>query len=111
MPVNTTGAELKAFYEDDSIWPEGAYHDEVMVSLDGVEMSDFDIELIPSDSKVKILYGYIHSNNLDEESVSFESHFKKWRKNQKTSFLMVKVDNAIKDKVASAIKAAGGVIL
>lgn len=37
MTAKTNGAEFKRFYADISIWPEDAYHDGVLVLVDGVE--------------------------------------------------------------------------
>mgnify|MGYP006272807495 CR=1 FL=1 len=32
----TTGAEFKAFYTDPEWWPQGAYHDDVVLNIDGI---------------------------------------------------------------------------
>lgn len=113
MATRTTGAELKAFYDDDSIWTTcpDVWHEELALSVNGKQQDSFDIHRdLKDDDQVTILAGYISS---DDNSVvmPFESLFKRWRKVQDTKFLSVSVPKDKLEAVKAAIKAAGGKVL
>jgi hypothetical protein len=114
MATKTTGAELKAFYSDTTFWPEGAYHEDDEVIIDGVHRSDDqDIMDIPDESRVVVADGIVLDlPGIDnDKSPSFEGHFKKWRKQQTTVFFTGECPRDILDAVLAAIVAAGGKVI
>lgn len=40
MATKTTGAEFKAFYSDKAWWPDGTWHEDEEVSIDGAQVDD-----------------------------------------------------------------------
>ena len=119
MPMKTTGAELRAFYNDDTYWQvsndgNGAdiWCDELVLEVNGVEAPDsFSInEDLKDEDQVTITYGYVMSSNVDFTDRSFESFFKAWRKKQDTVLLSVSVSKENVEAVRAAILAAGGII-
>jgi len=111
MSTKTTGAELKAFYIDTAFWPDGAYHDDEEIIVDGVNHTPFqDMLDIPDSSDVRISNGIVLGlpGVDDDNAPSFEAYFKRWRKQQATSFIAVECNKDKFDAVVAAIIAAGG---
>lgn len=111
MATKTTGVEIKAFYSDPLFWPEGTYHEDDEVIIDGVHRTDDqDIATIPDEAEVIVIDGVV----LDlpgvhpDRAPSFEDHFKKWRKQQTVAFFAGECPKALLDTVLAAIVAAGG---
>lgn len=115
-----TGAELKAFYNDDKFWlkaddprgEDGAWHEEVILSVNDEEQGeDFSIQYdLQDDDRVLILDGVVFFRDPETEGCSFETFFKRWRKKQSTVYLSVSVPKDKVDAVRAAIKAAGGTV-
>lgn len=108
MPVKTSGAEFKRFYNDATFWPEGAWHDDDVILVDGVEQEDIDVEKIPETAKVTIEAGVVFMSDSDDRGVGLDTHFRRWHKAQTTRQIVVEVDVAHLDALIAAIKAAGG---
>jgi hypothetical protein len=106
--VKTTGAEFWAFYNDNTFWPEGAWHDDEVVRVNGEEMIDLEENNFPPEAKVEVEGGIVFLRENADEGPSFESYFKTWRKAQNTVFLSVECPKDKVDAVKAAIKAAGG---
>lgn len=115
MATKTSGAEIKAFYRDDAYWPDdkdgNVWHDDLLLEVNGTESDDVNIDELQSSDQVKIVDGYILSHGVYKVDCSFESYFKKWRKEQNTAFISAKVPKDKLDAVKAAIKAAGGTVL
>ena len=117
MATKTTGAELKKFYTDPSFWTEdgNTWHEEEELVVDGVPVSDegHDILNIPDNAQVTVSGGSVYNDSLwpCEKAPSFETYFKRWRKNQTTKFLSIEVPNNLLEKVIEAIKLAGGKVV
>lgn len=111
MVAKANGAEFKRFYNDPQYWPEGAWHEDAMVVVDGAEAgAEFDLDAIADTAKVAIHAGVVFMPERDDP-VSLETQFKRWRKEQSIRTLMVDVDVGKLDAVMAAIKAAGGKVL
>lgn len=112
MPTKTTGAELKRFHDDDEFWGEGTnWHEDLTLKVNGVEKDeDFNIADLQDSDQVTILSGWIHSEKDDGPDCSFETFFKRWRKNQNTAYLGVSFPKDKLEAIKAAIKAAGGTI-
>ena len=106
--IKTTGYEFKKFYADDSVWPEGAWYDDAEIDADGVDIED--IKSIQDSSIVRIYGGSVY-NFSAEPQVSMETHFKRWKKKQTTTQVIVECDKAKFTEIVAAIKAAGGKVL
>ncbi len=107
MPVKTTGAEFKRYYEDPVAWPSGQWHDCDIIEVDGVHNEDgVDPGSLDDGASVVIRSGYVIGN--DGESIgSLESHFKKWRKNQNTSTLVIECPKEKADEIRALIAKSG----
>ena len=109
MAVKTTGAEFKRFYNDIAFWPEGTWHEDEFVTVDGEEQEGgFDIDMISNESVVRIAGGIVFGPQFDQNEPSFEGYFKRWRKLQTTTTFVVECDIAKVEAVKAAVKAAGG---
>lgn len=113
MTAKTTGAEFKRFYTDPNFWPQdddNTYHAEENVSVNGVVIEG-DYENIPDDALVTIEGGIVFGPQWSDNEPSFETYFKRWRKQQSTIVIMVEVDRSKEESLLGAIKAAGGRIV
>ena len=108
MSVKTNGLEFWTFYNDKDYWPEGAWHDDTVILVNGKEVEDYTRENIPDDAQVTIDGGVVYLDERGQEDTGFESYFKKWRKQQSTVFLSVEAPKDKLDAIKAAIKAAGG---
>lgn len=107
MAVKTIGAEFKAFYADESLWPKDSWHDDASLSVDGVEQPDgIDVDNLSDTAVVTIEGGFV--KGIDDDEPSLETFFKRWRKQQNTTIFTVSCDKSIVDAVKAAIRAAGG---
>ena len=109
MTVKTTGAEWKRFYGDDSAWPEGAYHADEEITVDGKEL-DWEVDMMSvSDSAVLSIFGgIVHLKDDDNNGPSLEAHFKRWQKQQNTALILCEAPKDRAEDVKTAIIAAGG---
>jgi len=108
MATKTIGAEFKAFYEDKAFWPEGVWHEDEKITIDGVFQSEYlDFGSIPNNSQITLASGHVTNDNGDDFG-SFEDYFRKWQKQQKTTFLTVEVPHEKAESVKAAIIVAGG---
>jgi len=108
MSIKTTGAEFKRFYFDDSYWPDGTWHEDEDLDVDGAPIhEDLAIEDIPDTASVKVTGGVV-MGLPDDSAPSVEAHFKKWRKAQNTTLFVVECAKDKEESVHAAIRAAGG---
>jgi hypothetical protein len=113
MAVKTTGAEFKRFYADKAFWPHGTWHEDEGITIDGqpFDYASGDILDEVSDSCVMTLaHGCVFRADSSEWG-SFEGHFKKWRKAQTTTSLVIECPKELEAVVRAAIKAAGAKVL
>ena len=108
MTVKTTGAEFKRFYFDDAYWPDGTWHEDEEIEVDGLPISeDLAIEDIHDTASMRIAGGMV-MGLADGSEPSVESYFKRWRKAQSTVSFVVECDKDKEGAVRSAVRAAGG---
>jgi len=112
MAVKLTGAEWNRFYADQAFWPNGTWHEDEEISIDGkvVEDGNFDLSSVPDTAKMTLSGGYVYWKDVDE-GASLEAHFEGWRKQQSTTVLMVEVPHEAADAVRAAIVSAGGKLI
>jgi hypothetical protein len=111
MTTKTTGAEFWRFYNDRNFWPEGSWHDDTLILVNGEEVGDYTRETIPDDAKVVIEGGIVYLDERGKDDVAFESYFRRWRRVQSTASLTVEVPKDKLEAVKAAIRAAGGKVV
>lgn len=104
--INTIGAEFKRFYDDETAWPDGAWHEDELLLVNGDEWAQ-GITEIPNDAIVNLSGGAVFGLPSNAEP-SMELHFKNWRRRQTTTTILVECDLTNVDDVKAAVKAAGG---
>lgn len=108
--MKVEGALWKQFYNDEEYWA-GHYHDDVLITFDGVEQEDYDNPA--DDSVVKIESGYVYKEGDDfhtsTRDVSLSSFFRKWKKIQTTTVIVVTVDKDYEQSVRDEIDRLDGV--
>lgn len=108
MSVRIPGIEWNQYYNDPTAWPEGAWHEEADIAINGITTdADYDLSAVPLDATV-VLYGGIVYLPNGQEDLSLETHFKRWRKRQNTIWLLVEVTPNTLKAVRTAITQAGG---
>ena len=106
--VKVTGSEWKRFYADAEAWPDGAWHEDEDITVDGkTPGDDFDFSAVPDVAMLTVTGGVVYWKDTDE-GPSLEAHFKRWRKRQTTTVLVVEVPHEAAEAVRAAIAAAGG---
>lgn len=113
MSVKTHGAEYKKFLDDPIFWPEAAWMEDETLTVDGVEVDpcDFDPLLVGDTVAITIQGGCVYLDNnglLLDKSVSLETHFKRWRKTQDVTRILVEITQDKAQALKDAIKTAGG---
>lgn len=113
MPVKTTGAEFKRFFDDSAFWPEDTdtYREGETLIVDGVDYGDQGFDNIPDNSTVVVSGGVVFNAQMGSSEQSFEGYFKRWRKLQSTASIVVECDISNRDVIVAAIRAAGGRIV
>lgn len=110
--VRTTGAVWNLFYADKTAWPEGAYHDDTLLAINGKEDPDGELEKLPLDATVEIRCGFVMLP--DGTDADLGEHFKKWEAEQSGKGVAIGSFRVTKDKleaVRQAILAAGGELI
>jgi hypothetical protein len=112
MPVKTTGAEFKRFYDDKTIWVGDMFHEGEVITINGVEQDEYnhpDYATLADGDQIIIAYGVVYEDSTAEKEIgSFEGLFRKWRRQQTTEVFMVEAPKEKVDAVRAAVKAAGG---
>ncbi len=111
MPVKTTGAEFKRFYNDEAIWVGDMFHEGEVITINGVEQEEYgtDYNELADGDQLIITHGVVYKDSTAEEEIgSFEGLFRKWRRQQTTEVFMVEAPKEKVDAVRAAVKAAGG---
>lgn len=118
--VKMTGHEWNRFYNDETAWPSGAWHEDETIKVDGKTVGDdFDLADVRATAEVSLSGGIVYFDNplvvdyfdQTQHSPSLEAHFKHWRKRQNITSIVVEVANEKAEAVRSAIEAAGGKVV
>lgn len=111
--MKTTGAEFNRFYSDPEYWPEGRWHDDTDVTVNGVHEEDLgSLQDLPADALVQFTCGDVYEDGgYDKHVASFPAHFKRWKKAQTTESAVVEFPKGKADEVAAAIAALGGKVV
>lgn len=116
MATKASGIEFKRFYNDPQYWPSGSdtYHDDVVFLVNGEELpDDKDPGQVADADVVSIEGGVVMHSPLYAagKEPSMESYFKRWRREQNTTTVVVECDRKDLEAVQTAIKAAGGKVV
>lgn len=109
MGVVMSGSEFKAYYDDQEAWPDGSYHDDTVILIDGKATESVEADKLAPDAVVEIQSGMVFLP--DGRDVDFVDHAEKWRAKQSGVYGQF---YAPKDKLAAvleAIKGAGGQVV
>lgn len=111
--VQTTGFELKAFYQDSKFWPEGGvtevWHEEVSLIINGKTDHSPDIHNIEDSASVEILNGGVMSND-DTVSEDFDSYFLKWKEQQTNTNVICNIPKEKLEAFKALVAEFGGTI-
>lgn len=105
--MKVEGALWKLFYNDEGFW-EGHFHDDTLITFDGIEQQDY--ENPAPGSVVKIEAGYVYKHSDGYPCVSLTSFFRKWKKIQTTTVIVVTVNKDAADSVRHEIGKLGGIV-
>lgn len=114
MGVKTNGAEYKAYIADTDpkFWPDGSFIDDDVLIVNGTTHGSDDLTLDTSafkdEDEVIIHCGSFYQSAREDDPISLETHFKRWRKAQSTVRIAVEVHKDKLDGLMTAIKANGG---
>ncbi|MDY0362672.1 MAG: hypothetical protein RBR08_14570 [Desulforegulaceae bacterium] len=110
MGAKISGYEFKKFYEDPIAWPDGCWHEEAVLKINGEKM-DLNIDFIKDTDEIEFIEGVVYTEDDVVSIGTLEESFLKWRNAQDTVFVLVQVDKNLLDSVSAAIRNAGGTIL
>lgn len=109
--ITTTGADFKRYYNDETVWPEGAFHEDALIHVDKVAMGDngIYIDAIDDTAEVVIECGIVMGleNDIDMEMID---HFEKWRRAQVFTSVIVDIAPENRAQLEAAVLALGGVV-
>ena len=109
MTAKTTGAEWERFYADEVFWPDGAWHEDEEITIDGNPWpEDQDLAHPPASGKITVSGGIVRLSEAALEGQSLEAYFRRWKKLQDTVFLVIRVHKDCADAVRIAVVSAGG---
>ena len=113
MTIKTNGLIWKRYYSDGNAWPDGWFHEDEIVIVNGIVDDDEECILsdIPDDAVVSVSGGAIYNADSELQRLSVEGHFRKWLKKQQSVSVLVEVHKNNLDALKSAIVAAGGKIV
>jgi hypothetical protein len=107
--IKTTGAEFKRFYDDPSVWGWNGWCEDIELNVNNSIIIDQEIDSLADSDNIQILNGVIYFD--DESDASLETTFKKWRKRQITTILMVEVPKEKAEALKIEIRNLGGRII
>ncbi len=111
MATKTTGAEWKRFYADITFWPDGFWHDDEGLTINGAETpEDCNLGEVADTASMTIIAGCVF-DAAGNTHASLESHFKKWGKTQATASVTVEIPKEKLDELKALIKTIGGKVI
>lgn len=114
MTAKTTGAEFKRFYGDNEWWPEGVYHDDELILVNGEAIEDLDaLERIPDEAEVRIESGSVmreprEGRVMGEEVMGLDTYFHRWRRAQSKRVVVLEVPIEDVERLKAMVKAERG---
>lgn len=109
--IKTTGREFKSYYFDKSAWPDGAWHEEETMTIDGVVQDQdnyIEPESIPDSAIISLSHGCVFmSEDGHGKTMSMEAHFKRWKKAQTMMTIVIEFDKADESFVRDGLSNIG----
>ena len=102
MSIKTTGKEFKAYYSDPVFWPDGRFHDDGRIIVNGDEETD-PMEAA-DDATIVIDGGTVYDGNYSNEGESMQAHFRRWRKAQTVEFVVVEIPKGTSAQLHEFVK-------
>ena len=110
MAIRATGAEFRKYYADEAFWPEGSFHDDAVITINGRQDDDADLTAVQDTDDLVISGGSVYAFDFSTRISSMEQHFQDWRKLQTTRSILVEAPANKLEQVMTAIRDAGGTI-
>lgn len=106
--IRITGEEWKRFCADENYWPEGAWHEDEEIAVNGeeVEVGIGDLPEFTDDDIILIRGGTVFCDKVEPKSL--EGNIRKWKKEQNYTMLLVWCPKKNVEAVTEAVKSAGG---
>jgi hypothetical protein len=110
--VKTTVGEWRAFLDADWGHPDAWCDDEVFI-VDGKEIYDFEaVGALAPETAISINYGRIkYPHESGKEDIDLVPFFRKWKKAQSVSRVLVEVDNSKIGALKTAVADLGGKVI
>lgn len=106
--IKTTGAEFHSFYNDPEIWGDKVWHEDEQFFINGSDdVFEGDYSDLNDTDQIKITDGVIYFQDYDNH-VPFETYFKKWRRMNKFSFMIVEIPKETEQELRDFVKSLGG---
>ncbi len=108
MTTKTTVAEFRDFYNDETVWANEAWYEDLGVTINGHEVDDDIVwtnipeDLDPS-SPMTISGGVIYRPKID-----MESEFKRWRNAKTLTAIVATIPNEKIEEFKAYVKLIGG---
>jgi len=107
--IRITGEEWKRFYADENYWPEGAWHEdeEIIINGETADTDTIDLANEVKDGDIMIVRGgTVFCDQVEPKSL--EGNIRKWKKAQNYTMLLVWCPKKNVEAVTEAVKLAGG---
>lgn len=112
MATIVSGLEFKRFYADPAFWPEGTWHDDTVLVVDGRTLPhDEDPAGVADASTVELGGGFVCEIPAGlgvGDDMALKDYFLLWRKQQTTVTLVVDCPRERLDSIMAAVAHAGG---
>lgn len=106
MAIKTTGRMWKNFYADKTAWPDGAYHDDTVIRVNGVHDQDASLDEVADTAVIEVETGYVQLT--DGRDVDLVEYFTTWLKAQTVVCGAFEAPADKFEAIMAAIIAAGG---
>lgn len=114
MAIKMTGAEWKKFYDDQTVWKGGAYHDDSCILVNGVNVDDdenIEIDKVDDNAVVEIECGLFYESEKVRDPVDLLPVIRAWRKRQEFDIVSVQIPKDKKADLERLLADFGGKIL
>jgi len=105
-----SGVDFKKFYSDKKFWPEGVWHDDSVVTVNGEHDPDANLEIVADDAIIRIESGYVMTAE-DEEISPLATYYAKWAKEQAYRTVMVEIEHAKVSQLEALVSEIGGKVV
>jgi hypothetical protein len=106
--MKISGADFAGWYKSD--WGhKDAHWDDFALSINGVEVDDYDIDNICPDDKICIDGGVVYLG--DGREMSAQAHFRKWKKSQTHENVVFSVPKENAGKLIAAASEFGALLV